>query len=129
MIERKNISSRTPWEKLYGYSRAVRIGNLVEVAGTVAADENGQIFGETVYEQTRFILAKIEFALEAAGASLEDVVRTRWFLTDISQVGEAGRAHGEVFGEICPAATAVEIGALIDPLMLVEIEATAMIRS
>ncbi len=126
MTQRENISSGTPWEQSYGYSRAVRVGNMVEVAGTVAADDNGKVVGETVYEQTHYILGKIERALEAAGASLEDVVRTRWFLTDISNIEQAGRAHGEVFGEIRPAATAVEVRALINPAMLIEIEASAI---
>jgi len=122
---RQNISSGTPWEKAYGYSRAVRVGNVVEVAGTVAADENGTVMGDTVYEHIRYILAKIRKALEDAGASLEDVVRTRWFLTDISKVEEAGKAHGEFFGAIRPAATAVEVVALVNPDMLIEIEASA----
>jgi enamine deaminase RidA (YjgF/YER057c/UK114 family) len=129
MTKRQHISSGTPWERAYGYSRAVRIGGLVEVAGTVAADEHGRVVGATVYEQTVYILAKIGKALEEAGASLEDVVRTRWFLTDLSRVEEAGRAHGEVFGEIRPAATAVEVSALVNPAMLVEIEARAIIRA
>ncbi len=127
-MPRRNVSSGTPWEKAYGYSRAVRIGNVVEVAGTVAADEKGRAAGETVYEQTRYILAKIERALKEAGAGLGDVVRTRWFLTDISAIDEAGRAHGEVFGEICPAATAIEVTALAGQDFLIEIEATAVLE-
>ena len=126
-MNRQNISSNTPWERAYGYSRAVRVGNLVEVAGTVAADENGEVVGETVYEQTRYILQKILRALEKAGATAEDVVRTRWYLTDIADLDEAGRAHGEVFGEVRPAATGLQVAALVDPRLKVEIEATAVI--
>jgi len=126
-MNRKNISSGTPWEKAYGYSRAVRIGNAIEVAGTVASDETGAVQGETVYEQTRYILAKIERALIEAGGSPSDVVRTRWYLTDISQLDEAGRAHGEVFGEIRPASTAVEVSGLAGEGFLIEIEARAVL--
>ena len=126
---RQNISSGTPWEIRYGYSRAVRIGNVIEVAGTVAADENGNVIGTgSAYEQTKFIFAKIEKALVEAGSSLKDVVRTRMFLTDISLIDEAGLAHGEIFRDICPASTALQISALINPAMLVEIEVTAIIQ-
>ena len=127
MTNRSNISTETPWEKAYGYSRAVRIGNLVEVAGTVASDENGAVQGATAYEQTRFILAKIEKALRDAGAALEDVVRTRWYVTDIADLDQVGRAHGEVFGEIRPASTAIEVPALAGEGFVVEIEARAMV--
>jgi enamine deaminase RidA (YjgF/YER057c/UK114 family) len=127
MCARKNISTGTPWETRYGYSRAVRAGNIIEVAGTVASDESGQVMGATVYEQTRYILAKIERALAEAGAAMQDVVRTRWFLTDITQLDEAGRAHGEVFGGIRPAATAVEVTALAGEGFLIEIEARAVV--
>jgi enamine deaminase RidA (YjgF/YER057c/UK114 family) len=127
MYARKNISTGTPWETRYGYSRAVRVGNIIEVAGTVASDESGQVMGATVYEQTRYILAKIERALAEAGAAMQDVVRTRWFLTDITQLDEAGRAHGEVFGGIRPAATAVEVTALAGEGFLIEIEARAVV--
>lgn len=122
------ISSGTPWETLYGYSRAVRVGNVVEVAGTVAADENGNVVGVNAYEQAKFIFTKIEKALAEAGASLQDVVRTRMFLTDVAFIDEVGRAHGEVFRNIRPASTALQITALINPAMLVEIEVTAIIR-
>lgn len=126
-MERKNISSGTPWEKSYGYSRAVRIGNIIEVAGTVASDETGAVHGESVYEQTRYILAKIENALKEAGGTLADVVRTRWYLTDITKLDEAGRAHGEVFGEIRPVSAAVEVSALAGEGFLIEIEARAVV--
>jgi enamine deaminase RidA (YjgF/YER057c/UK114 family) len=128
MSKRINISSGAKWEEIVGYSRAVRIGSTVEVAGTTAVDENGQVIGAgNPYEQTRFALEKIERALQAAGASLKDVVRTRMFVTDIQKWEEIGRAHGEFFREIKPAATMVEVKALISPELLVEIEATAII--
>jgi len=128
MSTRQNISSGTPWETRYGYSRAVRVGNIVEVAGTVAADENGNVVGaDSAYEQTKYIFAKIEKALAEAGASLKDVARTRMFVTDISLIDEVGRAHGEVFRDIRPASTALQISALINPGMLVEIEVTAIL--
>jgi enamine deaminase RidA (YjgF/YER057c/UK114 family) len=126
-MKRKNISSGSPWEDIVGYSRAVRIGNIIEVAGTTAVDGD-QLVGEgDVYEQTKFILQKIEKALLAAGASLQDVVRTRIYLTDISKWEDAGRAHGEVFKTIKPASTMVEVSALINQQLLVEIEATAIV--
>ena len=128
MSERINVSSGAKWEEIVGYSRAVRVGNTVEVAGTTAVDENGQVIGVgNPYEQTRFVLGKIERALQSAGASLKDVVRTRMFVTDIQQWEQVGRAHGEFFREIKPAATMVEVKALISPGLLVEIEATAII--
>ncbi|RIK41981.1 MAG: hypothetical protein DCC55_10235 [Chloroflexi bacterium] len=127
MAKRINISSGAPWEEIVGYSRAVRVGNLIEVAGTTAVDETGAVVGlNDPYEQTRFILSKIEKALHAAGATLTDVIRTRIFVTDISHWEEIGRAHGDVFRPVKPAATMVEVKALINPEMLVEIEATAV---
>lgn len=127
MSDRINISSGAKWEDIVGYSRAVRIGNIIEVAGTTAVDEQGNVVGlNNAYEQTRFILAKIEKALTAAGASLKDVVRTRMFVTDISKWEEIGRAHGEYFREIKPAASMIEVKGLISPELLVEIEVTAI---
>jgi enamine deaminase RidA (YjgF/YER057c/UK114 family) len=129
MDARLTISSGTRWEEVAGYSRAVRVGNVVEVAGTTAVDENNQVVGANdPYQQTRFILAKIEKALASAGASMKDVVRTRMFVTDISRWEEIARAHGEVFREIKPASTMVEVNRLISSELLVEIEATALIN-
>lgn len=128
-MERKLISSGVPWELTVGYSRAVRVGNLVAVAGTIASDESGAIVGEgDAYAQTAYILRKIEQALHEAGASLRDVVRTRIFVTDISRWEEIGRAHGEFFREIRPAATMVEVSRFITPAALVEIEADAVVQ-
>jgi enamine deaminase RidA (YjgF/YER057c/UK114 family) len=125
MTKRLNISSGAKWEDIVGYSRAVRIGDLIEVAGTTAVDEDGQVIGRgDPYEQTRFILLKIEKAINTAGGTLEDVIRTRMFVSDIAQWEAIGRAHGEFFREIKPASTMVEVSALINPELLVEIEAT-----
>ena len=130
MTKRLNISSGVKWEDIVGYSRAVRIGDLIEVAGTTAVDENGRVVGiNDPYEQTTFILSKIEKALIAAGGTLKDVVRTRIFVTDITNWEAIGRAHGEFFRDIRPAATMVEVSALISPEMLVEIEATARVAT
>jgi enamine deaminase RidA (YjgF/YER057c/UK114 family) len=129
MNKRLNISSGVKWEDVVGYSRAVRIGNLIEVAGTTAVDDNGRVVGlGDPYEQTRFVLTKIEKALQAAGASLEDVIRTRMFVVDIYRWEEVGRAHGETFRQIKPVTTMVEVKALINPDLLVEIEATAVLN-
>jgi len=127
MNQRQLISSGSPWEDVVGYSRAVRAGNVVEVAGTTAVDGDFVIGEGNVYEQTRFIFQKINKALQEAGSSLEHVVRTRMYVTDISKWEEAGRAHGEVFQQIKPASTMVEVSALIDTRLLIEIEATAII--
>ena len=128
MTKRINIASGAKWEDIVGYSRAVRIGNVVEVAGTTAVDENGQVVGlNDPYEQTRFILSKIEKALMQAGAALKDVIRTRMFVTDITQWEAIGRAHGSYFKTIKPAATMVEVKSLISPELLVEIEVTALV--
>ena len=127
MSSRTNISSGSPWEDIVGYSRAVRIGNIIEVAGTTAVDGDVLIGGDSMYEQTKFILQKIEKALLAAGATMNDVVRTRVYVTDISRWEEVGRAHGEVFQSIKPASAMVEVSALINQQMLVEIEATAIV--
>lgn len=130
MTQRLNISSGLKWEETIGYSRAVKIGNIVEVSGTTAFDENGNIVGaDDPYQQTKFIIAKIEKALLSAGATLNDIVRTRMFITDLKRWEEVGRAHGEYFNTIRPAATMVQIQSLIDPQMLVEIEATAILQN
>lgn len=123
---RQNISGTSPWEARVGYSRAVRVGNTVHVAGTTATRDSVVGVGDA-YTQTRVALEIIQGALAEAGARLEDVVRTRLFVTDISRWEEIGRAHGEVFGEIRPASTMVQVSALIDPAHLVEIEAEAVI--
>ena len=127
-MERINYSSGAKWEDIVGYSRAVKIGNIIEVTGTVAAgDDSMLVGGNNAYEQTKFIIQKIEKVLKKAGASLKDVVRTRMFVTDISRWEEYGRAHGEFFKEIKPCTTMVEVSALIAPEYLIEIEATAII--
>jgi enamine deaminase RidA (YjgF/YER057c/UK114 family) len=129
MTQRLNISSGLTWEDTIGYSRAVKVGNVIEVSGTTAIDENGNLVGANdPYQQTKFIIAKIEKALIAGGATLKDVVRTRMFITDINRWEEVGRAHGEYFRDIKPAATMVEVKALVDSKLLVEIEATALIQ-
>jgi len=125
-MKRKNISSGAPWEDIVGYSRAVRIGNTIEVSGT-APVENGNVKGDTAYEQAIVCLEIIKKSLEEAGANMDDVIRTRIFVTDISQWAEFGKAHGEFFGGNKPATSMVEVNALIDPKMLVEIEATAVL--
>jgi enamine deaminase RidA (YjgF/YER057c/UK114 family) len=126
-MSRKLISSGTVWEKKYGYSRAVHVGNLVVVAGTTAVDETGAVVGAgSPYEQARFIYQKIDRALKEAGASLKDVVRLRTFVVDIARWEDVARAQGEVFSSIRPAATLVQVCALVDPQLLVEIEADAV---
>jgi enamine deaminase RidA (YjgF/YER057c/UK114 family) len=126
---RKCISSGSPWEDVVGYSRAVRAGNIVEVAGTTAMDGDVLIGKGDVYAQTVFIFKKIEKALIEAGAALTDVVRTRMFITDISKWEEAGKAHGEFFRNIKPVSTMVEVSNLIDADLLIEIEVTAILKN
>jgi len=127
-MRRQQTSSGTPWETSVGYSRAVRVGNQVFVSGTTASDENGRtVFVGDAYEQTRFVLKKIAVALNEVGANVADVTRTRMFVTDISRWEEIGKAHGEVFGEIRPAATMVEVRRLVSPDHLVEVEVDAVV--
>lgn len=125
-MERKNISSGSKWEPIIGYSRAVRVGNQVFVSGTTGSDATGKVAGDT-YAQTRQALQNIVAALGQAGAAVEDVVRTRIYLTNIDNWEAAGKAHGEIFGEIRPATAMVEVKRLIAGEMLVEIEADAVI--
>lgn len=126
--KRLKIPSRSKWEDIVGYSRVVKIGNIVEVAGTTSVDENGTIIGVgDPSVQTKYIFKKISHYLQKAGATLEDVVRTRMFVTDISQWEEIGKVHGEFFKTIKPVATMVEVNQLIDPGLLIEIEVTAIL--
>lgn len=126
MADRKNISSGSKWEDILGYSRAVLVGNHLEISGTVAAGDNGVVGKGDYYEQTKYILQKVEKVLAEAGFTLSSVVRTRMFMTDISQWEKAGRAHGEFFKDIKPVTTILEVSALIDPDYLIEIEVTAI---
>ena len=127
-MKRTNYSSGAKWEDIVGYSRAVKVGNIIEVTGTVAADDNtSPVAVGNAYEQTKFILQKIERILKNAGASLKDVVRTRMFVTDISRWEEYGKAHGEFFSGIKPCTSMIEVKGLISPEYLIEIEATAIL--
>lgn len=128
-MHRLNYSSGAKWEDIVGYSRAVKVGNVIEVSGTVAVDEHNNLIGEgDAYLQTKFILQKIEAVLLQAGASLRHVVRTRLLVTDISRWEEYGRAHGEVFVHIKPCTSMVEVSKLIAPEYLIEIEVTAILE-
>jgi enamine deaminase RidA (YjgF/YER057c/UK114 family) len=126
MTDRERISSGAKWEPIVGYSRAVKVGKRIYVTGTTATNEAGEIVGENnAYEQAMQCIRNIEKALHRLGATLDHVVRTRMFVTDISRWEEYGRAHGEFFRDVMPATTMVEVSALIDPRMLIEIEADA----
>lgn len=127
-MQRTNYSSGAIWEEIVGYSRAVKMGNTIEVTGTVAVDESNRVVGDNdAYAQTKFIIEKIEKVLQRAGAALKDVVRTRMFVTDISRWEEYGKAHGEFFKDIRPCTSMIEVKGLIAPEYLIEIEATAII--
>lgn len=127
-MERINYSSGAKWEDIVGYSRAVKVGNIIEITGTVAVDENSLLIGKgDAYAQTKYIIEKIEGVLQKAGSSLSDVVRTRMFVTDITRWEEYGKAHGEFFKNIKPCTSMIEVKGLIAPEYLIEIEATAII--
>jgi enamine deaminase RidA (YjgF/YER057c/UK114 family) len=127
-MSRTNYSSGSKWEDIVGYSRAVKIGNIIEVTGTVSSGDDGNVVGrDDAYAQTKFIYQKIEKVLQRAGAGMKDVVRVRMFVTDISRWQEYGKAHSEFFKDIKPCNTMVEVSALIEPGYLIEIEATAIL--
>jgi enamine deaminase RidA (YjgF/YER057c/UK114 family) len=129
-MKRTNLSSGSKWEDIVGYSRAVKVVNIIEVSGTVSTDHSGELVGEgDLFLQTKFILLKLQNTLVQMGAGLTDVVRTRIFTTDISQWEAIGKAHGEIFAEIKPVTTMVEVSKLIDDKYLVEIEATAILTT
>ncbi len=126
-MDRQNFSSGAVWEDIVGYSRAVRMGNTIEVTGTTAVDGGKIVYKGDMYAQAKEIILKVERILKDAGAELSDVVRTRMYVTDISRWEEVARAHSEFFGEIKPATTLIEVSRLIDPDMLIEIEFTAIL--
>lgn len=128
-MDKRKLSTGTEWEKKVGYSRGIRVGNAIEIAGTTAVDENGNFYGAgSFYEQTRYIILKAKDAIEKLGGQLEDVTRTRIFVTDIDHWDMVGKAHGEFFSEIRPAVTMVEVSRLILPEILVEIEFSAVVQ-
>ena len=127
-MKRQKFSSNSPWEDIIGYSRAIRIGNIVELSGTVAVDDSNMVVGiGNAYEQTKFIISKMISYIEKAGGKKEDIVRTRMFVADITQWEEIGKAHGEFFKDVKPVTTMVEVKSLISKEYLIEIEATAII--
>jgi len=127
-MKRKHVSSGTQWENFVGYSRALKVGNIIEVAGTTAVDGNEIVGVNDAYAQTVFIIKKMQKALQELDADLQDVIRTRIYVTDISGWEEIGRAHGAFFGDIKPVSTMIEVSALVSPEMLVEIEMTAIVE-
>ena len=128
LSDRSNYSSGTPWESIAGYSRAVRVGNIIEVAGTTAVDTEGQVVGAgDISKQTDYILNKIRNALNHAGSKMSDVIRTRMYLTDINDWEAVARVHGDIFSDIKPVSTLVEVSGLIDKELLIEIEVSAVV--
>ena len=128
LSDRSNYSSGTPWESVAGYSRAVRVGNIIEVAGTTAVDAEGQVVGSgDISKQTDYIFNKIRNALNHAGSKMSDVIRTRMYLTDINDWEAVARVHGDIFSDIKPVSTLVEVSGLIDKELLIEIEVSAVI--
>lgn len=128
MSERKNISSGTKWEGIVGYSRVVRVGDRVFVSGTTATDDDGNVVGENTYEQSKFILEKIQHYLQEAGAEMRHVVKTIMYVTDASQWEGVGRAHNEFFADVKPVSTLIEVSALVGPDYLVEISVDAIVH-
>lgn len=128
LSDRTNYSSGTPWESIAGYSRAVRVGNIIEVAGTTAVDTEGQVVGAgDISKQTDYIFNKIRNALNHAGSKMSDVIRTRMYLTDINDWEAVARVHGDIFSDIKPVSTLVEVSGLIDKELLIEIEVSAVV--